>query len=455
MRQDGGHGLSGRAARRRSSSRSASPSSPETAIAPASVSADLDGDGTAETVTASPSRGGIRVQVADARGRRIAEARAPSPAGDVVPFTLTTAPIGSAGALLEVRRVDRRLGVRLGLEAARPRSRARADPRRVGPCAARLRAAGLDAGDGSPTAGKPSELVRERSQKVDDGTLVTREAFAFAGFSLDAVAARSGAEINGVPIPAWYPETLFTRTCPGDALQPLRPRRDAQGAGALDRDRRRPRRVRPPVSHPGLGHGARRSRRQLRRLRRRRDARARRRARRPRTSRSASPAPACPSRSRSRVEGLGAPYDQRYAPAGSWRGGRASGVPSAPPTRSPRSSSRASGSRRRASAPSMEVEGEGPYRIRSGSSVLVPDVAAAAPPVDLLLRPAGGLRRRMGRDPPRPQRDGPVPLPLRVRRIPLCLRGLAGDPAAGRARASTSGRPGPGAAERRSGRPTC
>ena len=38
----------------------------------------------------------------------------------------------------------------------------------------------------------------------------------------------------------------------------------------------------------------------------------------------------------------------------------------------------------------MAVEGDGPYRIRSGSSVLVPDLAGAAAPVDLLLRPAGG-----------------------------------------------------------------
>ena len=70
--------------------------------APPTVSADLDGDGAAETVSASASRGGIRVEVRDASGKKISDTRAPGPAGDVVPFSLTTAPIGSAGALLEV-----------------------------------------------------------------------------------------------------------------------------------------------------------------------------------------------------------------------------------------------------------------------------------------------------------------------------------------------------------------
>ena len=97
MRQDGGDRLIAVAAALLALRLVASP----VAAAP-TVSADLDGDGTAETVTASASKKGIRVEVRDARGKRVAEAVAPSPAGAVVPFTLTTAPIGSSGSLLEV-----------------------------------------------------------------------------------------------------------------------------------------------------------------------------------------------------------------------------------------------------------------------------------------------------------------------------------------------------------------
>ena len=71
------------------------------AVAP-SVTADLDGDGVSETVTAVPAPGSVRLQVRDAGGRRLAEAKAPAPSADVVPVALTAAPIGSAGALLEV-----------------------------------------------------------------------------------------------------------------------------------------------------------------------------------------------------------------------------------------------------------------------------------------------------------------------------------------------------------------
>ena len=75
---------------------------PETVASPTSVTADLDGDGVAETVTAAPTRGGIRLEVRDARGRKIADAKAPAPSGDVVPFELTSARLGSSGSLLEV-----------------------------------------------------------------------------------------------------------------------------------------------------------------------------------------------------------------------------------------------------------------------------------------------------------------------------------------------------------------
>ncbi len=44
-------------------------------IAP-SLNADLDGDGASETVTAVPSRGSVRLEVRDAAGRALADAKA-------------------------------------------------------------------------------------------------------------------------------------------------------------------------------------------------------------------------------------------------------------------------------------------------------------------------------------------------------------------------------------------
>ncbi|MFY9552366.1 MAG: hypothetical protein WAU32_14560, partial [Thermoanaerobaculia bacterium] len=71
------------------------------ALAP-SLSADLDGDGTVETVRATAARGAVKLEVLDAEAHRLAVAKAPAPAGQVVPITLTSAPLGSAGALVEV-----------------------------------------------------------------------------------------------------------------------------------------------------------------------------------------------------------------------------------------------------------------------------------------------------------------------------------------------------------------
>ena len=52
--------------------------------------ADLDGDGIAETVVAIPARGSVRIEIRDAGGRRLAEAKSAAPPGDVVPVTLTS-----------------------------------------------------------------------------------------------------------------------------------------------------------------------------------------------------------------------------------------------------------------------------------------------------------------------------------------------------------------------------
>jgi hypothetical protein len=54
-------------------------------------------------------------------------------------------------------------------------------------------------------------LVRERTREVARGTLRSREAYTFAGFSLDLDAERSGADVDGIPIPAWYDARYYTQ----------------------------------------------------------------------------------------------------------------------------------------------------------------------------------------------------------------------------------------------------
>ena len=180
-------------------------------VAP-TLDADLDGDGASETVTAAPSRGSVRLEVRDAAGRALADAKAAAPAGSVVPVTLTSGPLGSAGALIEVvaatdamecRTIWRyRAGQLSPIPIRGPSGQALPD------CAAPSgwTASWIREGDGRPAA-----WVREKAQKVDAGTLRTRETYGFAGFSLDFDAKRSSADVAGVPIPSWYPATLYSR----------------------------------------------------------------------------------------------------------------------------------------------------------------------------------------------------------------------------------------------------
>jgi hypothetical protein len=186
-------------------------------IAP-SIQADLDGDGVSETATAVPSRGSVRLEVRDSAGLQRVDAKAPAPSGPVVPVTLTSGPIGSAGALIEVvaatdsfecRTIWRYRDGRLTALPIRD-----ASGRALPDCSA---PAGWTASWVSEGEGRSAAWVRERAQTVDAGTLRTREAFAFAGFSLDFDAARSSVDVAGIPIPSWYAATLYPRA----ALQTL------------------------------------------------------------------------------------------------------------------------------------------------------------------------------------------------------------------------------------------
>lgn len=184
---------------------------PETVASPTSVTADLDGDGAAETVTAAPARGGIRLEIRDARGRKTADAKAPAPSGDVVPFELTSAPLGSSGSLLEVvaatdasecvsvwRYRDTAL-TRIPIQEAG--GQALPDCGAPGVWSHRWEREDENA---------PSVWIRERTVSVERGTLRQKRVFTFAGFSLNADPQRSTAEINGLPIPAWYESRLYT-----------------------------------------------------------------------------------------------------------------------------------------------------------------------------------------------------------------------------------------------------
>ena len=170
------------------------------AVAP-SLAADLDGDGKTESVTAAPGRGVVRLEVRDADGRKLADAKAPAPAGDVVPVALTVGPARQRG------RAPR------GLRPRRTRSECRtvwryregrltklplrdAAGKALPDCAT---PAGWTARWEGASGGRPAAWVRERAGTVEAGTLATREAYAFAGFSLDYDAGRSAVRDRGRP----------------------------------------------------------------------------------------------------------------------------------------------------------------------------------------------------------------------------------------------------------------
>ncbi len=178
----------------------------------ASVTADFDGDGTSETVAAVPSRGTVRLEVRDASGRVLADAKAPAPSGSVVPVTLSSGPLGSAGALIEVVAAtdtsECRTIWRFRDGKLSPLPIREASGRTLPDCGAPQGWAASWAREGE---GRSAAWMRERTQKVEAGTLRTREVYAFAGFSLDFDAARSSVDVAGIPIPSWYAATFYAR----------------------------------------------------------------------------------------------------------------------------------------------------------------------------------------------------------------------------------------------------
>jgi hypothetical protein len=357
-----------------------------------SLTADFDGDGREETVTAVPRRGAVRLEVRDASGRQRGDANAPAPSADVVHVELSAGSLGSAGALLAVT-------------AATDASECLSVWRYRAETLAQLPlhdAAGKDVPDCSrpgvwtfrwekEAEGRPAALVRERSEKSEQGTLRIREVFAFAGFSLDADAKRSSREIEGVPIPAWYAAVLY----PASALEALYARFDlsrlrAEPTLAIVADRERgvfALRFRGPkgtLAAPVESYAARGREATL-------GARVGEKAARVTVRLGGDGSVPIEVV----VEGLGAPWDESYGPAGSWHG-RAEKVylNAADELASEDLAGMWVGPG--GGQTTIELDGAPPFRVRLGPDPYVLDLERAEHPVDLLLLPAGAAGRPWG-----------------------------------------------------------
>jgi hypothetical protein len=316
---------------------------------------------------------------------------APAPAGGVVPVTLTSGPLGSAGFLIEVvaatdvsecRTIWRYRDGRLAPLPIRDAS-GRALPDCAPP-------AGWSASWGREGEGKSAAWVRERAQKSDAGTLRIRETYGFAGFSLDFDASRSSVDLGGIPIPSWYAATYYSRT----ALDTL------YGRFRLEDMRREPTlrietdRVRgvfalrfegpagtlvAPVDAYSLVGGT-------ATLGVRAGERAGQAAVRLGGDGSVPYEIA--------ITGLGPEWDRSYAPAGSWRGAARQVFPSAADELAANDLAGQWGDASGGKTP-IAIGGDLPYRLRVGASLYTLDLEGARPPFDALLLPLetrGGAR---------------------------------------------------------------
>ncbi len=382
------------------------------ALAP-SVTADLDGSGMTETVTVTASRGDVRLEIRDAGGKNLASAKAPAPGAAVVRVALTSAPIGSAGALVEVSAstdASECVSVwrfRDGTLAQLPLKQA--DGRVVSDCAAFGQWKYRWERDAE---GQPSRMLREREQRVAQGRLRSREVFSFAGFSLDFDPGRSTSEINGVPIPSWYAATLYTRT----ALERLYLRFDlahfeAEPTLTIRTDRERGifelrfegpgGQIVVPVDAYAFSAGT----ASLSGKAGDRTAHV--------TVRLAGDGVPFEVR----VEGLGRELDAAYGPAGSWRGGARQVFPSATDEVA---SEELAGvwDDARGGKTTIAIEGAPPFRVRMGKTAYTLDMKGATPPIDLWLLPADERERAWG-----------IVLrgPNAIERVPLACAGEGSD----------------------------
>lgn len=191
-----------------------------------SLTADFAGDGRAETASARVLGKSVRLEIADAAGKRLAFADTPAPAGSAeIAIRMTGGSLGSPGSLLELAADGgseqcltiwrfhggalARLPVRRGVETL-------PDCARPDGWTARWEKKAEDA---------PAVWVRERVRTTPRGAHREREVFAFTGFALELDAHRSASEIGGVAIPVWNESVLYTRP----ALEILSTRFDLSG----------------------------------------------------------------------------------------------------------------------------------------------------------------------------------------------------------------------------------
>ncbi len=364
----------------------------EPSVLSPSLTADLDGDGTTETARATAARGSVRLEILDASGRRLADAKAPAPPGAVVPITLTSAPLGSPGALVVLVAATDTMACRTvwryhdGTLASLPiRSAAGKELPACAPPAGWTE-------EFRAEQGRPSVLVRERVEKTSRGGLKTREVYAFAGFSLDFDPSRSAVEIEGIPIPSWYGATFYTR----GALETLSlryglaaMRREttlrieadaARGVFALRFDGPSGPLVAPVEAYAKTGD----------------------------TVTLVVRAGDTPGQAvvrlggadgrvplEVRVQGLGKGLDQLYSPAGPWRSGARQVFPTASDELAAEELvglwTDSEGKRQ-----TIAIEGEPPYRVRMDGVVYRIDMDHAAAPMDVLLLPETGTGRPWG-----------------------------------------------------------
>jgi hypothetical protein len=360
-------------------------------IAP-SLTADLDGDSVPETVTAQPSRGTVRLEVRASAGRKLADAKAPAPAGEVVPVTLTSGPIGSAGVLIEVvaatdasecRTIWRYRDGRLAPLPIRD-----ASGRALPDCSA---PAGWSSSWAREGEGRPAAWVRERTQKAEAGLLRIREAYAFAGFSLDFDAPRSSVDVAGIPIPSWYAatfyprealETLYSRFRLGDMHREPQLRLEvdrARGIFALRFTGPAGALVAPVDSYASVGGSATLAARVGERT-----AHA--------TVRLGGDG-TVPYEIV--VTGLGPDWDRSYGPAGAWRGNARQVFPSAADELAANDLAGMWGDSSGGKT-SIAIEGALPYRLRIGPALYAIDIEGAASPFDALLLPLDAAGRPWG-----------------------------------------------------------
>ena len=357
-----------------------------------SLAADLDGDGREETVKAAAGRGTVRLTVEDASGRR-ADAKAPAPKSDVVRVALSAGSLGSAGALLLVDAASDS-GDCVSVWRLRNGRLDRVPIHETG---------GKDAPDcgaagtwswswKSPGEGRPAALVRERSEATPRGAFAVREAFAFAGFSLEPDAALSRSEIAGIVIPAWYDAVLYST----GALEVLYARYDLSRIRPdptlrIVADRARgvfAARFTSPEAELDLPVVAVETSGRLTTLETRSGGKSARLVVHLGGADDAAPMWV-------EVAGLGAPFDQVYGPAGSLHGRAAKIFPSIDDELASEALA-ATWVDPRGGQSTLELAGDPPYRLRINGDVYTIDRARAAKPVDIVLAPEGGRGRVWG-----------------------------------------------------------